>query len=347
MERALPFHRCEVREVRRIAPDLVKVSLDPGPDYRAAWLDVPGGFVTFNLPLTPRLERSYSLVSAPHDPYPRIAVKELPGGRGSAFFNRALRPGMTLDVLPPRTRLYEPWMDNSPRHWVLFGAGIGVTPLLGLARHALAAHPHNRVSLFLGNRSLKSIPLYDACNHLAANERAEVRYVFSDGSSAESLFNGRIDALKTPDLLQDAHTHFPQHPPMEMLGFVSGPGDMPESVRQGWTSAALPLHHLRAERFHFPPGKSGPTEAAPSSTITFRRGQEVWSVHMHSGTETLLSAAIRAGVPVNHQCRGGVCGTCKATMISGEVKSDKPLGGDQILCCQSRPVSRDIEVKLG
>ena len=53
----------------QIAPDLVKVSLDPGPDYRAAWLDVPGGFVTFNLPLTPRLKRSYSLVSAPHDPY--------------------------------------------------------------------------------------------------------------------------------------------------------------------------------------------------------------------------------------------------------------------------------------
>lgn len=331
-------------EVQRVAPDLVKVSLDPGPALRAAWLAVPGGYVTFNLPLSPPIQRCYSLVSAPNDPYPRIAVKELPGGRGSAFFNRNLKTGMTLEVMPPRTRIFEPWMDDEARHWMLFGAGIGVTPLLGLARHALASNPDNRVSIFLVNRNLKSIPLYNSCDAIASHPRATVRHILTDGSQDEPLYTGRLDPHRTSLLIAEAR----QDDPLPPLGFASGPTGMMQAVREGWMAAGLSWHHFRSERFNFPPVVVADVNASrPMAKINFKRGKEHWSIQMPAGRETLLEAAMKAGVPVKHQCRGGVCGTCRATLISGKVISDKPLGGDQILCCQSRPASSDLNVQLG
>ena len=332
-------------EVRRVAPDLVKVSLDPGPALRAEWLAVPGGYVTFNLPLTPAIQRCYSLVSAPDDPFPRIAVKELPGGRGSAFFNRTLKAGMVLEVMPPRTRIHEPWMDDEARHWMLFGAGIGVTPLLGLARHALASNPDNRVSIFLVNKSVKRIPLYNSCEAIASHPRAEVHHILTDGSQDDPLYTGRLNASKTSQLIHAAQQLVAQLKP---LGFASGPAGMMEAVREGWMAAGLPWHHLRSERFNFPPVIANAGDVArPVANITFSRGPQQWSFQMPAGRETLLDAAMKAGVPVNHRCRGGVCGTCRATLISGEVQTDKPLGGDQILCCQSRPASSDLTVQLG
>ena len=342
------MHRCEVREVLRIGPKVVKVSLDPGEDHRAKWLSVPGGYVTFNLPTSPRLQRCYSLVSAPNDPYPRVVVKEIPGGKGSAFFNRELRPGMQLDVSPPKTRLHEPWMDDKPRHWIFFGAGIGVTPLLGLARHALAQNHPNRVTLFLGNRNMKSIPLYNACEALAAHPRARVRHILTDGSMGDVRYNGRITSDKTRELLGGLMTSRAGELPSDFLGFVSGPQPMMESVRKGWVEAGLPWHKLRAERFHFPPAMAwaGESPSVQRAQVSFRRGREEWNVSIEAGPKSILSAAIDAGVPVKHQCRGGVCGTCKARLIFGQVDTDKPLPGDQILCCQSRPQSNSIVVEL-
>ena len=342
------MHRCEVREVLRIGPKVVKVSLDPGEEHRAQWLSVPGGYVTFNLPTSPRLQRCYSLVSAPNDPYPRVVVKEIPGGKGSAFFNRELRPGMQLDVSPPKTRLHEPWMDDKPRHWIFFGAGIGVTPLLGLARHALAQNHPNRVTLFLGNRNMKSIPLYNACEALAAHPRARVRHILTDGSMDDVRYNGRITSDKTRELLGGLMTSRTGELPSDFLGFVSGPQPMMESVRKGWVEAGLPWHKLRAERFHFPPAMAwaGESPSVQRAQVSFRRGREEWNVSIEAGPKSILSAAIDAGVPVKHQCRGGVCGTCKARLIFGQVDTDKPLQGDQILCCQSRPQSNSIVVEL-
>lgn len=214
------YQRCEVVKVLRLAPDLVKVLLDPGPALRETWTKVPGGFVTFHLPTSPRVHRCYSMVSAPEDSYPRVVVREKPGGTGSMFFNRVLKAGMTLDVVPPRTRLFEPWMDAKPRHWLLFGAGIGVTPLLGLARHALT-HDHS-VSMFLGNRSMGQIPLYKSLDELALHPKVRVRHILSDKSSENPLYSGRIDAEKVISLIEGARQTSAAPP----LGFTSGPAVM-------------------------------------------------------------------------------------------------------------------------
>lgn len=338
------FRRCVVREVRRLAPDLVKVSLDPGPEERERWLRVPGGFVTFHLPTSPRIQRCYSLVSSPEDALPRIVVREKPGGLGSVFFNRTLAVGMELDVKPPQTRLWEPEMDREPGHWMLFGAGIGVTPLLGLARHALSSNKSNRISLVLGNRSLDRIAMLESVEALALNPAVWVRHVFSDGSGDSPLFNGRMTAKKTTRLIETARER--QGDNLQTWGFVSGPPEMRTEVRKGWAAAGLPLEHLRTERFDFPPGSNQATTKPVIVEMVNGNSGKHWSFGVEATDENILEAAIRANVPLDSQCRGGVCGRCKVEMLEGEVRTDKPIGGGEILCCSSRPASSRLKLRF-
>ncbi len=42
------------------------------------------------------------------------------------------------------------------------------------------------------------------------------------------------------------------------------------------------------------------------------------------GNDTLLEAALRAGIPLNYGCSNGNCGECKARLVSGQVKKVHP-----------------------
>ena len=333
-----------MKEVRRLAPDLVKVSLDPGPEERERWLRVPGGFVTFHLPTSPRVQRCYSLVSSPEDAFPRVVVREKPGGLGSAFFNRILAEGMELEVMPPKTRLWEPAMDKETGHWMMFGAGIGVTPLLGLARHALSLNNGSKISLFLGNRSMNRIAMIDSVEALALNPRVWVRHVFSDGSGDSPLFNGRFTAKKTARLIEAARSRVSADLPT--WGFVSGPPEMRAEVRKGWAAAGLPLEQLRTERFDFPPGSEAATTRPTQVEILNVKTGKHWTFGVQASDENILEAAIRADVPLDSQCRGGVCGKCKAELLEGEVRTDKPVEDGLILCCSARPTSARLKLRI-
>ena len=70
--------------------------------------------------------------------------------------------------------------------------------------------------------------------------------------------------------------------------------------------------------------------------------------------ETVLDAALRQGTVFPYSCRGGTCGSCKATLLSGEIKyatDDLPALSEQdardnlILLCQAQPVT-DIEIEV-
>jgi len=66
--------------------------------------------------------------------------------------------------------------------------------------------------------------------------------------------------------------------------------------------------------------------------------------------ETVLDAAIRQGMPLPYGCRSGACGSCKATLVAGEVVYDQAasalqdLPADSALLCQARPAS-DLQIR--
>ena len=127
-----------VKHVHRLSPKAVRVTLDPGENL-GDWRNIPGGFMTFCLPCgDPVLTRSYSLVHGPESTYPEVIVKETGGTRGSAFVNRKFEAGLKLMAYPPQGRLLPTSWTETPTHFVLFAAGVGITPLYHVMQHLLA-----------------------------------------------------------------------------------------------------------------------------------------------------------------------------------------------------------------
>ncbi len=71
--------------------------------------------------------------------------------------------------------------------------------------------------------------------------------------------------------------------------------------------------------------------------------------------ETILDAALRAGLNLPHSCKGGHCAACRARLISGEVRypAGPPLGitaaeaaGGYALLCQAHAASPELTVEI-
>ena len=139
-------HPCRVRDIRRMTPDSVLVTLDPGPAL-PRFRHRPGQRITFCLDLQERpCFRSYNLVNTPGS-LPQVAVKQVTRGGGAEFFNQQLSIGDVLNVVPPEGTLYPEHTDNQARHLLLFAAGSGITPLYSIA-HALRARLRPSRTLF-------------------------------------------------------------------------------------------------------------------------------------------------------------------------------------------------------
>ncbi|MGI9159180.1 MAG: 2Fe-2S iron-sulfur cluster-binding protein, partial [Saprospiraceae bacterium] len=68
---------------------------------------------------------------------------------------------------------------------------------------------------------------------------------------------------------------------------------------------------------------------------------------------TVLDAAMRAGADLPFSCKGGVCSTCKAKVLEGEVSMDlcyalepDELEAGYVLTCQAHPKSKRLVVSF-
>jgi len=67
--------------------------------------------------------------------------------------------------------------------------------------------------------------------------------------------------------------------------------------------------------------------------------------------EAVLDAALAADIDAPHACRAGVCSTCRAKLVEGEVEmeanyalEDYEVERGYILTCQSRPLTERLVV---
>jgi ring-1,2-phenylacetyl-CoA epoxidase subunit PaaE len=67
--------------------------------------------------------------------------------------------------------------------------------------------------------------------------------------------------------------------------------------------------------------------------------------------QTILDAALAHGIDVRHSCKSGVCATCRAKLVEGQVDMDANYALEDyeiargfILTCQSYPVTDQVTV---
>ncbi len=337
---------CTVRSVRRCTPSSVTVTLDPGPAL-PRFVHSPGQRVTFCL----RLEggtcfRSYNLVNATGQ-LPQVAIKKVAEGGGSAMFNEELQPGDVLNVVPPSGHLYDVQLDHVARHFLLFAAGSGITPIISVARHALKARPDHRITLLYANSSAHDIMMRDELDSMAESDRFNVFHILGDGATGEDLSTGRLDHAKLQRLLEQFRSiDLPE------TSFLSGPSGFMELVDDVASRQPQPLRTTRysfMQQPHLHPEDHRLVEAKSDIVITIN-GQ-TRTIPQASRRDTLLHIADEAGIAMPANCRSGICHRCRAKLISGHTvrkgaQNGRPVAKGWILCCQERPGSSSVEIEM-
>jgi len=350
------FHPLEVLEVRHDTRDAVVVTLKPKKDSKELFQFIPGQYLTFRRKFDDtEVRRSYSICSGINDKDLQIAIKRVDGGAFSSWANESLRAGDTLEAMPPLGNFYVDSDPDEERHYLAFAGGSGITPVLSIIKSALEQEPKARFSLVYANQQASSVMFKEELEDLKNRymERFSIVHIFDREGQEIDLFTGRIDDDKLGALFE----HW-IHLPSVHTAFICGPEPMMLVIAEGLKKRGLADEKIKYELFtSAQPGRiarrkiSTEEQSAEADTqaIAVLDGAER-SFTMSKQNESLLEAALRHNLDAPYSCQAGVCSTCKAKVLDGEVEmlvnhalEDYEVEQGYVLSCQSYPLTDKVK----
>lgn len=349
------FHTLTVKEVRRETPDAVSIAFDVPSDLQDAYHYEPGQYLTLKTDIEgSEVRRSYSICSGVDDGEIRVAVKKVDGGLFSTFANEGLAAGAPLDVMTPMGRFVVPVDPDQQKIYVALAAGSGITPIMAQIKTILAREPRSRFFLFYGNRTAQSILFKDEIEDLKDRflDRLSVVHVLSGEAQDVPILSGRLD----PDKVRAFLTHVMPAANVDHF-LVCGPGLMIEGARKVLEDMQVPEEKVHVELFTpagseittAPPVRERPAmETGKSRTADVILDGATTTIQVKDD-ETIIDAAIRAGIDLPYSCKGGMCCTCRAKVLDGEVTMDVNYSLEPwelevgfVLTCQSHPTTDKV-----
>jgi ring-1,2-phenylacetyl-CoA epoxidase subunit PaaE len=348
------FHALPVTSVERETRDAIAVTFDVPESLRDLFRFEPGQHLTLRTDIDGEdIRRSYS-ICAPAGGALRIAVKRTPGGLFSMWANDMLRPGTTLDVMPPMGHFGVNADPGTARHYLGVAAGSGITPLLSIVTTALVTEPRSKFTLIYGNRASATVMFRDELAALKDRYlgRFNLVHVLSREPQDIELLHGRIDRAKADAL-------FARWVPVDDVdyAFVCGPEGMMDAVRGALIARGLPAERVRIERFaasipkhtHVPRPLPQAAQTECEVSVVIDGSQRTFL--LEKGRENIIDAGLRNGIELPFSCKGGVCSTCRCKLVAGEVDMDVNFALEDyevargfILACQSYPVTDKVTV---
>ncbi|WP_433824907.1 1,2-phenylacetyl-CoA epoxidase subunit PaaE [Actinoplanes sp. CA-015351] len=355
--RGTEFHALRVRAVDRLCADAVAVTFAVPDDIAGLFDFRPGQSLTVRRSGGDDERRTYS-ICAPAGAAPRIGVREVPGGLISQWIVRDLRPGDLVEVAPPAGS-FTPDLAAGGRH-VLIAAGSGITPVLSIAA-SLLREPGAEVVLLYGNRRSDTVMFAEELADLkdAYPDRLQIVHVLSREMREVELFSGRLDAGRLRAMLPllvdvPAVDHWWLCGPYGMVTAATETlgesGVEPARIHRElfWVDEAPP-EPVRDERV---PGSSGSRGGPGSSSceVTVVLDGRSTTLGVDNGV-ALLDGLQRSRPDMPFACKGGVCGTCRARVVDGEVTMRRnfaldaaEVGAGFVLTCQAQAVSPKVVI---
>ena len=368
------FNSLVVSEVRKLTEDSVEVSFAVPAKLQADYDYIPGQYVALRADIDGQeIRRSYSICDVPRDGVIRVAIKRDRGGVFSTWANESLQPGFKMDVMNPQgaftSKTHVTGLNNPEAvreelekldhpHLVAIAAGSGITPIMAIAQTVLSESPDTTFELIFANKGGGDVMFAEEIGDLKDKypNRFAVHHVLSREQRVNPLFSGRIDAEKLQTLLDNVVR-------TESVDewFLCGPFELVQLVRDELSSRSIDEKNVRYELFTTgkPTGDQNQTgrqvEVDPEGDnveINFQLDGLSGSVTSPvSANESLLNAALRVRSDVPFACAGGVCGTCRAKVVEGEVEMDEnyALEADEvaagyILTCQSHAKTPNVTI---
>ena len=352
---ALHFHRLRIKEVRKETPDCVSIAFDIPGELKKDFQFSHGQSIALRIyDGEEEVRRSYSICSSPLEGELRVAIKKVPGGYFSTYANTSLKPGDALDVMSPSGAFNTVLDPVNIKNYIAFAAGSGITPILSIIKTTLATESSSSFTLVYGNRNSNSIIFKEELEALKNiyMERFILIHVLSRERTESDINYGRIDGDKCLQLSRLFKlAEFDEY-------FLCGPETLIFSVKDYLESLHIGGKKIHFELFTTPVRKVQNTTQqfiikgeSNSSLITVKVDGRSFEFPLDADSNNILDAALAQGADLPFACKGGVCCTCKARLIEGQVKMEVNYGLEPdeveagfILTCQAHPLSAKVVV---
>ncbi|WP_417888467.1 2Fe-2S iron-sulfur cluster-binding protein [Xanthomarina gelatinilytica] len=343
------FHNLTIKDITRETDKSVVISFQVPDHLKSTYAFKAGQYVTLKTTINNHeVRRDYSLCSSPKSGDLKVAVKEVTDGTFSSYANNTLKAGDVIEVAPPKGRfVFEP-NDSKTKNIALFAAGSGITPILSIIKCALEEEVYSKVILVYGNKTTEDTMFLQELLDLQHNYkvRFSIQFVFSQADEEDAIF-GRIEKSTVNFVMKNTHKHV-----VVDAFYLCGPEAMIHTVKDVLTEHNIPKEHIFYELFKAakPADVNEDDIASGNTKITVVVDDEETTFEM-SQKQSILEAALDEDLDAPYSCQGGICSSCLARVVEGEVTmrqnnilTDSEVAEGLILTCQAHPTTPTVKV---
>ncbi|MFF8789055.1 1,2-phenylacetyl-CoA epoxidase subunit PaaE [Streptomyces sp. NPDC015125] len=340
------FHPLRVREIERLTDDAVAVTFAVPPELRTTFRHTPGQHIALRRSVDGQeIRRTYSICTPATDqPVLRVGIRLVEDGAFSTYALKELTVGDTVEVMAPAGRFT---LEPRPGHFVAIVGGSGITPVLSIVSTLLDRQPDAHFCLIRSDRTAASTMFLEEVADLKDRypQRFQLIHTLSREEQQAGLPSGRLDETRLRSLL-------PALLKIDSVDgwYLCGPYGLVQGAERALRALNVPRTRIHEEIFHVdngaPTAPAAPAHSTVTATLDGRSG--TWPVH---DRESLLEAVLRNRADAPYACKGGVCGTCRAFLVSGEVRMDRnfaleseEVDAGYVLACQSHPATEKVEL---
>lgn len=343
------FHQLTVTDLHKTIRDAVVVTLQPNKDANFDFIQ--GQYLTFRRDFEGReLRRSYSICSSKEEGALQVGIKRVDGGAFSTWANSELKVGDHLEAMVPMGNFHAVPLVSDP-HYLAFAGGSGITPILSILKTGLAKELTSRFTLVYANRNPNTIMFREELGDLKNlyMGRFNVIHILEDESQDIDLFRGRVD-LKKCELLFANWIDVAS----VSMAYICGPEPMMLAIAEALKIKGLSKDQTRFELF----ASGQPRRAKNPPALAKNAGNGIpGRVTLNGETRSfnvppknsLLEAALSNNIDAPFACCAGVCSTCKAKVLEGEVEmianhalEDYEVEAGFVLTCQCYAMSDKV-----
>jgi ferredoxin-NADP reductase/predicted pyridoxine 5'-phosphate oxidase superfamily flavin-nucleotide-binding protein len=318
---------------------------------------LPGQFLTIKAQINKKeLIRTYTVSSAPADEVVRISIKQessndhsIPKGVFSNYIHEEIKSGDIIYAKSPTgTFTFD---ASAERPAVLIAGGIGITPMVSMARHVLIEGIRTRymrpLTLFCSAKDDKQRAFFDELNEISEKSNGKINVFWALSQIDKNLKAGK-DFHQTGRLSKELLQAVLALDDYDF--YLCGPSGFMQSLYDVLRELGISDHRINAEEF----GPASLKREADVATLPFTpelsaseaiieftdsKVEQAWS----KNDGNLLEFAESHGFTPEFGCRSGQCGACKTKLISGKVTYQNDaiatIEADEVLLCCALPAS--------
>jgi len=338
------FHTLTIKNITHETEDSVVISFEVPIKLKEDFKFIAGQYIVIKTKIEKEeIRRSYSICSSPNDEYLIIAIKSLKDGLFSEFANTKLSVGDELSISRPQGRFNLVTNKDNNKNYLAFAAGSGITPIIAMIKAVLIKELKSKFVLVYANKTDSDVIFKNDLKKLKQDfpNQFYIQNIFSRSNIEGSLF-GRIDqGVVNYSLNKFKQFNFDSY-------YLCGPEKMINNIKE-----CLLGKNILSEKIHFELFTESNIKkevSGTNATATILLDEETFNISIKKN-ESILEAALAAGLDAPYSCKGGVCASCMAKITEGEAKmtknmalTDSEISEGFVLTCQSHPTTKEITV---